>query len=572
MTSPSLVRVAVAQYAVGADIDANLARALSMLDEVASCKPGLVVLPEFANHLSWYDDKAHCYQVSVEQDGPFLSAIAAKAAEISAYVVVNVTLRRGAEACTGSSLLYSPEGNLLAVNDKQVYIGHENDFLEKATEHGPITETAVGRLGLYACMDGVICETPRYLGLRGAQILCNSLNSFAPDEANLHIPVRASENRVFVAAANKVGPLVPEELLDVLSGATNIPVEFLMGAGESQIVAPDGTVLAMADKTAEGFVFADIDPALADDKTRPDGTDVFASRRPELYGPIAADPATQSEFAATDCESVQAAMVQLPFLGEAAILEAADAVAQAVGAGARLVVLPELFCYTDDESKNDDAALARADIALMALATVCGDEAYVVTSLPQRDGQVIRHSAVLINQQGVVGSQHQLHSCNRFAWAVEGDEVNIIETPIGRIGMATGDDVIYPEMFRLLTIAGAEIIAVPFAAQEAWECRTGLIERAAENHVCMVAVTQPSELGCSFGGTVHKDFTVLTPWETRVFDGNLTYPVTTRMPAESGIGMVELNPAWTTNKVVSSGTDVVRGRAWHLADAILANV
>ena len=41
-------------------------------------------------------------------------------------------------------------------------------------------------------------ETPRGLAVRGAQLLINSLNSFAFDEASLHIPVRAPENKVFV--------------------------------------------------------------------------------------------------------------------------------------------------------------------------------------------------------------------------------------------------------------------------------------------------------------------------------------------------------------------------------------
>ena len=38
------------------------------------------------------------------------------------------------------------------------------------------------------------------------------------------------------------------------------------GAGESQVVAPDGTVLARASLDKEEVVFADIQPALADDK------------------------------------------------------------------------------------------------------------------------------------------------------------------------------------------------------------------------------------------------------------------------------------------------------------------
>src|SRR6478609_6348195 len=73
------VRVAAVQFAAGTDVEANLATCLRMIDEAAKQSPDLVVLPEFCNHLSWYDDKAHCHRVSVELEGPFLTAVAEKA-------------------------------------------------------------------------------------------------------------------------------------------------------------------------------------------------------------------------------------------------------------------------------------------------------------------------------------------------------------------------------------------------------------------------------------------------------------------------------------------------------------
>jgi predicted amidohydrolase len=568
MSESGLVRVAVAQYAVGSDLAVNLASALRVMDKAAENKPDLLVMPEFANHLSWYDDNAHCYEVSLDLDGDFLAAIATKAKEINAYVVFNVTLRRGIDKCTGTSLLYSPEGKLLGSNDKQVLIGHENDFLERATTEGPVIDTPIGKLGMYACMDGVVCETTRYLSLRGAQILCNSVNSFAPDEATLHVPVRAPENKVFIAAANKVGPLVPAELMDVLSEATNIPKQFLCGAGESQIVAPNGEVLAMASLDQEEVVFADINPSLALDKTRPDGTDIFASRRPDLYTPIAADPASQKEFAPTDCEQVKTAMVQLKNSGFEAIDEAVQLVRTAISDGAQLIVLPELFCFAD-VAKGSDEAYVRSQQAIAALASICGDS-FVITSVVLNDEGHRRHSAVVIGANGVHTAQHQLHASNSYPWAALGHDIAIAELPFGRVGLATADDVIYPEMFRLLVINGAEIAAVPFSAKEQWELTTGLIERAAENRLNMLAVTQPSKLGASFGCALHKDFTMLTEWGSREFDGKLTYPIMTNANRDVGITYVELTPKWSTDKTVSRGTNLVRGRAWTLAAPLVA--
>ena len=82
MSEQQSIRVAVAQFHVGADMAANLASCLHWLEQAGACKPDVVVLPEFCNHLSWYDDKQHCFDVSVTLDGPFLAAIANKAREL----------------------------------------------------------------------------------------------------------------------------------------------------------------------------------------------------------------------------------------------------------------------------------------------------------------------------------------------------------------------------------------------------------------------------------------------------------------------------------------------------------
>ena len=125
--------------------------------------------------------------------------------------------QRDEGVATGTSLLYGPDGELLTASDKQMLMGHEHNFLQRAQAPGAVTTTAIGRIGLYTGTDGLVCETTRSLALRGAQLLCNSLSSAARCDNELHIPVRAAENRVFVIAANKVGPLVPRALLSALA-------------------------------------------------------------------------------------------------------------------------------------------------------------------------------------------------------------------------------------------------------------------------------------------------------------------------------------------------------------------
>jgi len=552
----STIRVVATQFHAGTDVDANLKRCLSALDEAASCNPDVIVLPEFINHLSWYEDIDHCRNVSVDLDGPFMKAISAKAKEINSHVVVNVTLRRGADKrATGTSLLFDPQGRLLAENDKQVYIGHENDFLEKASKPGPITDTDIGRIGLYACMDGVINETPRGLAMRGADLLLNSLNSFASDEGSLHIPVRAAENKVFVVAANKVGPLVPTEMVGSISEATGIPQKFLNGAGESQIVGPDGEAIAKASLDGEEFVYADIDLSKAHDKRRPDGTDIFKSRRPELYRALSQDPSGQNVGPFKGLPEVQAALA----------LDI-DSVKAAHDSGARLVALPPLHGL---DSRSPDESAQASRIAIETLKQICaGSGGWVSTSLVLNLKSALTHCAVLIGATGLELVQPQLHPSKRTAWSALGNLVETVDLPFGRVAMTTSDDSIYPEMFRLLALAGAEIAITPVAPLERWELKTGLIERAAENRINLLAPCKRGPLGAGFAASLQTDFTVLTEWKDRSFDGLLSQPELTWMKENERITVVTLRPANAANKVVSMGTDLLAGRPWQLIDSL----
>jgi len=570
-TTSNRVRVAAAQYAVGPDVDANLATTLRMIDRAAEGKPDLLVLPEFANHCSWYEDAKHCAQVSVTLDGPFISAVAERARTHGFYIVINCSVVVEGETCSGTSVLIDPDGRVLATSDKQVLIGHENDFLRRAVAPSPVVETAVGRLGLYACMDGVLNETPRGLALRGAQVLCNSLNSFAYDEASLHIPVRAAENKVFVVAANKIGPLIPEFLVAPVSAQISIPGHFLSGAGESQIVAPDGTVLAKAPITGEAVVFADINPADADDKQRPDGTDIFAARRPELYGPIGAAPvAVERKVGAAE---VNAAVFQPDGVDDEAITESLKAVAGAARDGVQLLTLPELFWLEEGVTADPSHGAAVSSGWLTQVKDLlAGGDLYVATSVIEAADGGWHHTGVLVGPQGVVLRQPQLHPCARHeAWMTPGESVHVAQLPWGRVAVITGDDNLFPETYRLAVLKGAEVVAAPCTIAEAWEVETGLLERAAENRVCVVAASRPSAAGASLLCTLFGDYTLMTPWAERTFDGDISAPIVQRAARTGGVYGTTLHPAHTANKVLSHRTHVVDDRAWSLAQPLLAS-
>lgn len=554
-----MVRVAAVQYTVGEDVEANLATALRMVERAVGEGAEIVVLPEFGNHVSWYSDREHARRFAQDLDGPFISALAAKAAEHSIHLMVNCTLRREDGRVAGTNILLGPDGAVLAVSDKQVLMGSERDHIDSAVDRVGVIDTPLGRLGLYSCMDGVIFETPRMLAVEGAQVLLNSLNSFALDEASLHVPVRAAENKVWVVAANKVGPLVPEHSIEQVAQLVGVPVDRLHGAGESQIVAPDGTVVACAPRTGEAVVVADIDVALADDKSRPDGTRVIADRRPELYTALAAAPLGRQ--AAAGADEIRAAV-----LSPEADDDIVALVAEAVAAGVELVVLPELAAHRDGLA----ASSPLPELAPAALAALlAGTETLLVTSVLDESGA---HVGVVVSAHGIELTQPQLHRSGRHgdlpsAPVTPHAPIVVHEAPWGRLAVVVGDDAIYPETFRLAALADADVVAVPFTIAEQHDADLLLLERAAENRLNLaVASRRHAEHGGGVLIPLSGDFTLWGAWE-QPFAGVISRPEPVH--AGSPLEVAVLHPVGATNRMVSRGTDLVDGRPWQLAGPLV---
>ena len=520
------LRVAAAQFATGIDLEENLATCLRMIDAAAAEGAELAVLPEFCNHISVYADGAHCRAVAVPLDGAWMGSVARRVARHRMYAALAVTVPRSDGTVTVTSVLLGPDGRIAATAAKQTLMGNERAHLSPGTGPGPVADTAFGKVGLYACMDGVTFEIPRTFAVRGARLLLNNLNSFARDEAALHVPVRAAENGVFAVAANKVGPLLPADRVAEFSEALGVPPEALEGAGESQIVAPDGTAVARGPATGEAVVVADIDLS----QCRPDR---LHHRRPEVYGPLAVP------------HTAEPAPVQIPRLVAGCVPGApADPglIDEAVAAGAKLVVLPELTPVP---------------------AAIAGDVMVVTTA--KRAG---RHLGQVWTAQGLVHEQAQIHQCDRHRDATRlGEEVGLHRTLFGDLAVIVGDDHVYPETVRLAAVAGASLIAVCWQPEQPWECDLALVERAAENRISLAACGPQGSLGAAMLLDPPAD----SLWSRRrstVYDGTINSPV--RLSAGPGDCLLlgELHPGRAANREISKDTDLVGGRAWQASGAL----
>jgi predicted amidohydrolase len=560
-------RVAALQFASGTDLDENLETCLRVVDKAAQGGARLMVLPEFSNHISWYDDADHAWRVALDLDGKFLQAIAGRAARHACHIVINVSLRNSGHNITVSSLCFDPRGLLAGRADKQALMGHENIWFARAEQVGDIVHTDFGALAMFPCRDGVTCETPRGLALRGAQLFCDSLNSFALDEASLHVPARAPENKVFLVAANKVGPLIPAHLLQDVSVETHIPLRFLSGAGESQIVSPSGEILARGPQDQEAVVSAEIDLELANDKTRPDGTDIFAARRPALYAPIA--EVSCQPICGEAAEVIEVALLQPAATDEAALDELSDLV-KALPELTTLAVLPELFCYGDIDNLHTVPSTGVADRAIAAMTRACeGRQLMLCASLvlPVGDGNGV--VSVLVNSSGIVASQPQLHRCERYPWMTTGDHLSTVDLPWGRLAMITGDDMVFPELVKVAALQGAHLLVAPVMLQEPWEESFGLRSRAAENRVCMAVSSRPLQQRSGLIADLEAEFTLMTEWKKRSFDGYINNPRITEQGTEPGSVCARIHPRAACNKLMSERTDLLLDRPWQLSAGLV---
>lgn len=109
----------------------------------------------------------------------------------------------------------------------------------------------------------------------------------------------------------------------------------------------------------------------------------------------------------------------------------------------------------------------------------------------RRDG-VLYNVAHLFTPTGGVYQQDKLHitPSERVHWGIQpGEAIRVFETALGRISVLICYDLEFPELGRLVTLAGAQVIFVPFSTDErrAYDrVRFSAHARAVENSVYVV--------------------------------------------------------------------------------------
>ena len=235
---------------------------------------------------------------------------------------------------------------------------------------------------------------------------------------------------------------------------------------------------------------------------------------------------------------------------DANLMESERLIAEAVRAGAELVCLPENFAFMG-KSEADKLEL-REDFGDGPIQSFLSQQArqhgiwLVGGTLPMRAQaeDKVRAACLLFDPEGGCAARYdKIHlfdvempeggeRYNESETIEPGEEVVVVDTPFGKMGLAVCYDLRFPELFRAMLDAGMELVVVPSAftavtGRPHWE--TIVRARAIENLCHVVA---PGQGGYHVNGReTHGDSMIVDPWGL----------VLDRLPRGSGVVIADLD-------------------------------
>lgn len=234
------------------------------------------------------------------------------------------------------------------------------------------------------------------------------------------------------------------------------------------------------------------------------------------------------------------------------LLEAERLIRDAAARGAKLVVLPENFAIMGmaetDKVKVQEAEGEGGPIQHFLSTQARKHNVWLVGGTIPLQGDTagkVRSACLLYNDRGEqVARYDKMHLFDvNFPDQKEkyvesetiepGNNVVVVDTPFGRMGLAVCYDLRFPELFRSMLDQGVEILVLPSAftaitGAAHWE--TLIRARAIENLCYVVAAAQG---GYHMNGReTHGDSMVVGPWGT----------IVDRLPRGSGVVIGEIDP------------------------------
>jgi predicted amidohydrolase len=479
----------------------NVADLLHLVEEAAQHKARLIVLPEMATTGYCWESRTEIAPYVEPIPGPTTDRFQQLAAQYDCYIATSLAeVDPATDVYYNSMALIGPQGLIGIYRKIHSYIS-EPRWARDGDLDMPVWETPLGHLSGLICQDASFFEAARIPALRKADVLLFPTNWLEEKCPSSWWMARAFENGVYFIVADRYG---------IERG-----VQF---SGGSCVIDPDGAIQDYLDN-GEGIVYGEVDLSRSRNKSWGSSLeeiigDRLADRQPVEYITLVNNtylweplryhslyemgelPAGQ-----LSCVGIMQADLQAFLGGHETELESVrvdrarpmtllrDTLKTLLNdhAPARpdVLVLPELMLPRPSATHElTPEAIARIQAEAIEIPGPEIDElvmlaneyqislvlgvAEKVTDESKDKGTINRvptyyNTVLLIDPEGVYGKYRKIHltRCDRL-WAKPGNlGLPTFDTPTGRIGLATGYDILFPETLRILAGKGADLVCAP---------------------------------------------------------------------------------------------------------------
>lgn len=215
------------------------------------------------------------------------------------------------------------------------------------------------------------------------------------------------------------------------------------------------------------------------------------------------------------------------------LIEIGRQISSASSAGAKMIVLPENFAIMGMH-EEDKVKIGEAD-GLGPIQDFLSSQAkkynvwLIAGTIPlkSKDDNKVYAACLVYNEKGERVSRYdKIHlfdvhleltneTYNESETTEAGNQVVVVDTPYGKVGLAVCYDLRFPELFRKLAMMGAEILVLPSAftaitGNAHWEVL--LRARAIEN-LCYVVASAQGGYHVN-GRETHGNSMIVDPWGT----------------------------------------------------------
>lgn len=271
MDAPRNFTVGLLQIAVGKNLDDNLKKAVSLIENAAKRGAEVICLPELfrSPYFCQVEDISN-FRLAETIPGPSTETISKVAKKNKVVVIVPVFEKRAPGVYHNSAAIIDTDGKIAGIYRK-MHIPDDPAFYEKyyfaPGDLGFNTfKTKYGDIGTLICWDQWYPEAARLTALKGASVLFYpTAIGWHPHEKAEHGKAQfeswqtvqrghAIANGVYVAAVNRVG-LEKQNEKSIRTDSFGTGIEFW---GQSFVADPQGIVIAQASVDKEEILLAEI--------------------------------------------------------------------------------------------------------------------------------------------------------------------------------------------------------------------------------------------------------------------------------------------------------------------------